>query len=304
MFVDIFLIDAKAHTVVPKQFVLGLVEVNLLNSGVNQNQNRLIYFSSDLFDLFMNGENPNLLEFIPNFDLEVTTVYPPPDNLRATCYRGRLMKFWETFDDAFRHANRLRPYLPALINPARQFEMPIPPMQNNVHSNNEQQAVNDSNREQILGDEQHSNANENNTVDEQHVEDVHDEQPNDPDASEYNGDNDEMDIKPFGEIQLQDADIYAFDEIFNEQTINSDFGTVDDAVACDENGASGSSTSDSVCPIVEKLNDSLEITYESNQDFRPKADDGFIVKANDAFSSNWPFMQNVIHFLNIDFNSK
>lgn len=307
MFVSVFLIDAKAHTVVPKQFILGLIEVNLLNSGVNQNQNRLVYFSNELFDLLMNRENPNFLEFIPNFDLEVTTAYPLPDNLRATCFRGRLMKFFETFDDAFYHAYRLRPYLPALFNPARQFELPIPPMQNNFQSNNQLQVVDETAHQQTVANEQQneSNTSQNNAGnfrlnDELQVNDepvneqiVNDEQQNNTNASESDVTSEEIDIKPFSEIQLENSDICAFDAIFNEQTIDNDVNTYNDALASDENVTSGSSD---VCSTTETLNDSLEITYESKHDFRPKTDDGFIVKANDAFSSNWPFMQNVIHF--------
>lgn len=94
MYVTIYLRDAKKHTVIPHQYVLELVEVNLFNHGNNSNQNRLIFFSQDVFDLFKSGENPNLLEFPPDFECPVPKVYPLPNGVRSACYKGRLIKFW------------------------------------------------------------------------------------------------------------------------------------------------------------------------------------------------------------------
>lgn len=78
MYVTVFLRDAKVHTVVPSFFIKELVEVNLFNKGINTNQNRLIFFSKEVFDLLGSGGIPNLLEFTPNFNSPVTNIYPPP----------------------------------------------------------------------------------------------------------------------------------------------------------------------------------------------------------------------------------
>lgn len=94
MFVTIYLKEVKKHTVIPHQHIFELVKVNLFNKGINSNQNRLIYFSQDLFDLFKSGEVPNLLDFPPNFSIPVSNIYPLTDGVRSTCYIARLIKFW------------------------------------------------------------------------------------------------------------------------------------------------------------------------------------------------------------------
>lgn len=97
MFVAVYLIEAKTHTVVPQEFVYQLQKVNLYNYGVNSNQNRLIFFSADFFDLISSGDNPNLLDFTPDFCLPTTNIYPPPNGVRQTCYIARLYKFWRKY---------------------------------------------------------------------------------------------------------------------------------------------------------------------------------------------------------------
>lgn len=94
MYVTVYLRDAKKHTVIPYEYVYELVEENLFNKGINTNQNRLIFFSQDLFDSFKRGENPNLLDFPPNFNCPVEKVYPLPDDMRSACFVARLIKFW------------------------------------------------------------------------------------------------------------------------------------------------------------------------------------------------------------------
>lgn len=49
------------------------------------------------------------------------------------------------------------------------------------------------------------------------------------------------------------------------------------------------------------LDDSIEMEYDSEIDFRPKLDDGFEIKAHDNLSNNWPFKQNVRHFFLKDY---
>lgn len=94
MFIVVYLVEPKVHTIVPQQFVYELWQANLFNRGLNQNQNRLIYFSQELFNSFENGLDVDQTEYIPNFELAKTNVYPLPDNLQETCFIGRLVKFW------------------------------------------------------------------------------------------------------------------------------------------------------------------------------------------------------------------
>lgn len=90
MLIIVYLQDAKKHTVVPEEFIFGLNEKNLKNNGVNSNQTRLIYFSKDVYEKLQRNEEQ---DFIPKFDLPVTNVYPLPDALAETCFKGRLYGF-------------------------------------------------------------------------------------------------------------------------------------------------------------------------------------------------------------------
>lgn len=94
MYVTIYLVDARVHTVVPQEFIYELNQVNLNNHGVNTNQNRLIYFSNEIFEELKNGNDPSYLVHFPNFNLPITNVYPLPNDLQQTCFIGRLKKFW------------------------------------------------------------------------------------------------------------------------------------------------------------------------------------------------------------------
>lgn len=153
MLVVVYLSEAKRYTVVPEQFIYRLNERNLKNLGLNRNQSRLIYFSADVFEKL---ERKEVFETpIPNFNLEISTIYPLPNDLNETCFLGRLIKFegkfietfssifiynvldrincfmckTDTFEEAMSRANRLRDQLPAVYNPARVHERPIAPTQ-------------------------------------------------------------------------------------------------------------------------------------------------------------------------------
>lgn len=148
MFVIVYLVESKAHTVIPQEFIFKLNQENLCNDGVNSNQHRLIYFSKEIFDLLQNGVDPQA--FVPKFYIPVTNAYPLPDGVVETCFIARLKNFWGkcelifkkkqlnlterwifarisvSFDDALAHVERMRPLLPAMYNEAREFEEPIP----------------------------------------------------------------------------------------------------------------------------------------------------------------------------------
>lgn len=92
MYVTVYLVDVNMHTVVPQEFIYQLKQANLNNHGVNTNQNRLIYFSSEFFDALECGNDPT--DHIPNFNLMVTKLYPLPNELKETCFIGRLKNFF------------------------------------------------------------------------------------------------------------------------------------------------------------------------------------------------------------------
>ena len=94
MFVSVYLTDAHKHTVVPQEFILDLNQVSLNNNGVNSNQSRRIYFSKELFESLANGEDTSRMDFIPNFNVPVSKIYPLPNGLMESCFIGRLKKFF------------------------------------------------------------------------------------------------------------------------------------------------------------------------------------------------------------------
>lgn len=74
-------------TVVPQKFVLGLKSKDVKNMGKNAVQRRRIYFSKEWFE---NQEKRINLgkQFIPNFNLPVSNIYPLPNNVVEAVFYG------------------------------------------------------------------------------------------------------------------------------------------------------------------------------------------------------------------------
>lgn len=322
MYVSVYLVDAHVHTVVPQEFVYGLNQVNLNNHGVNTNQNRLIYFSSEYFKVLVNANEPVDIDHIPKFDLPVTKVFPLPNDLQETCFIGRLKKFWGkitkknlnsimwinisifrvvvSFNNAMHHAEKLRSLLPAVYNQARLYEQPIPPIVAAVEM----------------------------------IPDEHDEMEGfeaieNTQTGESNDTN--FDVKPpiFAEIELPTQDAAAFDAMFSdEETLsesempahsmdeNIPLGNSNIATANNESNSQnnmslvGNSEPNSFVQdnasieqivaarqITVKIIDSddeLECTYTSLASFRPNIVNVYQIKKQDVLCNNRPFKQNVI----------
>lgn len=79
MLVVVYLNEAKYHTVVPEHFY-SLNEKNLKNSGMNSNQNRLIYFSKDCYDKLEKHDVEVVKQMCQSkFHLPVTKIFPLPN---------------------------------------------------------------------------------------------------------------------------------------------------------------------------------------------------------------------------------
>lgn len=91
MLVVVYLQEAKKYIVVPEEFIYRLDERSLKNYGINSNQKRLIYFSNEVFKNLENKIEMNSLT--PNFNAPVTKIFPLPDNLKESCFHGRLYAF-------------------------------------------------------------------------------------------------------------------------------------------------------------------------------------------------------------------
>lgn len=94
MFVTVFLVNAREYTVIPEKFVYDLNKMNLFNFGLNSNQNRLIYFSKNLFEALESGGSMQENEIEPNFSLPPSVDYPLKNGVMETCFIARLKKFW------------------------------------------------------------------------------------------------------------------------------------------------------------------------------------------------------------------
>lgn len=94
MFVTVFLVEARAHTVIPLKFIYDLNQMNLFNMGINTNQVRRIYFSKNLFEALKNGGTLEENEIDPNFNLPTSIYYPLENGVIETCFIARLKKFW------------------------------------------------------------------------------------------------------------------------------------------------------------------------------------------------------------------
>lgn len=109
MFVTVFLVEARAHIVIPQKFVYELNQMNLCNNGINTNQNRRIFFSTQLLNALENGEVIHENEYAPNFNLPITGNYPLPDDMLETCFIARLKKFWGEYRNTEKYLFFWRP---------------------------------------------------------------------------------------------------------------------------------------------------------------------------------------------------
>lgn len=92
LFVLVYLSQPMCHTVVPETFIYKLVERNLKNYGINRNQDRLIYFSSEIYNTLKQNGALNR-EITPHFTLPVSSTYPLPNHTKETCFIGRMICF-------------------------------------------------------------------------------------------------------------------------------------------------------------------------------------------------------------------
>lgn len=89
MLVLVYLVDAKKHIIIPQEWIMKFSQEALNNVGKNSNQNRRVFWSS----VGMNNDEIADATIAPNFNLAVSTIYPPPDNTTETCYIGRIERF-------------------------------------------------------------------------------------------------------------------------------------------------------------------------------------------------------------------
>lgn len=215
MFVIVYLRDPNCYTVVPEEFIMDLKEKVVKNCGINRNQARRIFFSKEWFANQTNKVNLDH-RFEPNFRLACTALYPLPNDMAETNYIGRMIMFEDTFEAATQKAAGYRPKMPALYNPSRENERPIPRVELSADQNNEE---NNDNQE---GEQQnpHENSQENASADSQE-----DLQTTFFESVVLNSA--DIDAKPV----ICDEDMAAFDDLFEETASNERDPLTDDVQA-------------------------------------------------------------------------
>lgn len=223
------------------------------------------------------------------------------------------------------HVERLRPYLPALYNPDREIEQPIPPVdyldedENNVETDDDASHIEEESDDGCLD----RSCDSENCVDElstlshasEKIEDVIDENPNRSDGNknsvveavtdpvptdnQHNEQHEkslqnEEEIKPI--IRLDRLDTVALDNLFANQneTLNIVDGDQATNIQGDQSNIQNNiqeSKEQSLTTI--KCDDGLEFTFSSIEDFRPKDGNVYQMKANDPLCGNRPFKMNV-----------
>lgn len=169
-----------------------------------------------------------------------------------------------TFNDALNHVERMRSNLPAIYNPARIRERPIPRV--------------------IIGENELEPEDENSAY-ETAEESIFDGNSYAIEQTEHNEtfeEEDEIDVKPpiLEEIQLTSEDAAVFDSMFSCES-NDPLQS-----SCNDENNDSDSSSD------------VEYIFTSYEEWpKPIIENEFQIKAHDMLSNNRPFKQNVRNFL-------
>lgn len=191
----------------------------------------------------------------------------------------------DRFEDGVAHAERLRRILPAVYNVARINEQPIPSTNAISQEENEDDVVQNNEPIEIVHNKEKNRSElaPNDTSNESIEEQVPTECTLEPE-----NDTSDLKIEQFEEVVMDPDDLYAVDNLFaNDDNEIEQFNSTLDDQSFDNNEEDTSSSS-------------VECTFESLNDFRPKVlENGYFIKSDDILSNNIPFKTNVSLFLAI-----
>lgn len=90
--VVVLLTKPRQHIVVPEDYIHGLKELedNLKTWGTNKKHDHLIFWSKNL----LNDDAVPDETIQPDFSSVSCDVYPPPGEVNAACYIGRIKRFF------------------------------------------------------------------------------------------------------------------------------------------------------------------------------------------------------------------
>lgn len=186
------------------------------------------------------------------------------------CKVCRVINVLDRFDDALAHAERLRKFLPAIYNPARLTEQPIPSINAMTREEESENSEDETQNRELIELAHHEEENYNqNTGDQEQINETGD-----------------CKIEQFDEVVLDEDDLNAVDNLFDGDEEGSEqFNDPLDQQSINGNNEDDTSSS------------SIECTFESLNDFRPIVmKDGYFIKSHDILSNNIPFKTNVSFF--------
>lgn len=194
----------------------------------------------------------------------------------------------DRFENGLAHAEHLRRILPALYNPARLNEQPIPSVNaiTNIQEEDEDNLA--RNIEPLEFDhnkgKNHAELAQNDTSNDS----IDGRVPIGHTVEPENGASD-LKIEHFEEVVMDPDDLIAVDNLFADDDDDIEqFNSTLDEQSLDDNNEEDTSSS------------SIECIFESLNDFRPKVlENGYFIKSDDILSNNIPFKTNVSFFLAI-----
>lgn len=271
MFVVVVLrTQPRVHIIVPEKYICGLKELedDLKTWGVNKKHDHLIFWSKDL----LNDDSPDET-FEPDFNAVSCDVFPPPRQVNAACYIGRIKCFYsknktfiligfrncyyiislfifiESFDAAKQFCDRFRPVLPVAYNSSVLNKQPTPP-------NNMNNPANGYNEEDSETDEQQSVVNEIGDVsiaqDDLVSENSEEMDLENAEAVEQNTNDEEKYV--LAPVNMDQSDTIAFESLF------------DDNSACDGESVATDNTSQQVHLRIETNENGREINNDSTNE--------------------------------------
>lgn len=84
--------SGRVHVIVPEEYIYGLedVQAQLKTWGINNQHQHAIFWKRDFLD---DNIAPNSIDR-PDFSLPLRDDFPPPTDIDAACFNGRVKRFF------------------------------------------------------------------------------------------------------------------------------------------------------------------------------------------------------------------
>lgn len=214
----------------------------------------------------------------------VVSIYRSFDSHSLTLILGFIAFCTATAEKAKHFRDHFRSQAPALYNPARELEAPIPPTTPSIENvnvdviHNQLQEVTEQNGNNEPNDEQIHERNDQELREQNDLDELND--------ATINGQNEEIETKPElspPTIILNESDSLAVDNVFGDDDEQLHIAVAENETTFYENGA---------LKVLRKYG-SLEMIYTHGENPVPMPPERFVVKRDDVISKNYPFEENV-----------